>query len=1123
MSRFWTLAFALVSLFVLAAPALAAKSHSFTLHDYLGVEWKNEPVHFHFEFPKGELDGTATASAKIEGGSAIPCQVADVTRYWDGSIKSFDVWLMATIPVNGKVTYVITPGGKPMEKAGEAGAIGKEVDGRIEMTSAPTKGVGIVLPAGKRGSTASSPAGMTELPTVAPPIWPIDPKEARGPIQGLILPSGRRTDPGTLDAPFKMLGYEANLTDVGPIFARATVRYQFDAGYWTFTARVFRDTPMVLIDEELDTGDSKLNWDHFDRFFSVPLQGKGFKPTQAFFGARNEREDLQDLAKNVYVDIAAKAPNMQLGWFASPLNGFTIPKLDKPDEFYYLTGYPSGLPRVGGLTRVIEPGGESIGVVGLNTSRWRNPLSLRLATTGKGEIALRLPLQNYTQGWNSDGFGRTSPNYTGKTIGLPETAARRSYGIMVSPAEDETKAQLATLFAASERYGAHPLDVVKDWTLDWPDPMAKETWAKETSPAGKAALEVLRGRTTLTRAQGNLARFSMAYHYSFAKKEYPDLLKVINSTADLTAADRQEARRLCAFHAYDFNSPDTHPIGMGFHLNNPNMSVMACEARIKAALLVQDHPLFKTWGKTTYDILVDYNQRFTRESGALYENPHYALGVTLDWQAQVNKVLVDNNLGDAFDNPLFKKSLVFAINWLSPPDPRFLGFRTLVPWGNASYQSVPPTMAEQYVAYYKTRDPKFAGELQWVANQTLPDEKKIKQVADVVPQLGSVHFPEYGVAFRHGFGTPYETLFYMMAGNCDGHYEWEADQMCYTLYAKGQPINMHFGNGYFPMLCRPWMRNRVSIDHKYEISERNHTEVTQAFFGPDAQYLHAIRSVDQIRALETEHPVETPNGQWAPEEQKSWPARPTNIETIPLTTWHRQVLFLTDPDPKGPNYFAIRDAFSGTPTRPTDLSFWFLANKVEKQGDVLHYDGQCKADMDVFINTPAPNDAAAGAIVPLADTYHHRQQPYARLVGFDPAFHPEGKLGETQIALRIKQPAGKGYFTVLYPRLKENDPPAKFTRLDDNVVRVETAASTDYIFMSPFAFEFKDDKVQFKGQAGSVRFYKSGKWTATNTRGPATLVVNGKTITGKGAFSVTVEGGNASVKTLEKDAAAEVK
>ena len=39
-------------------------------------------------------------------------------------------------------------------------------------------------------------------------------------------------------------------------------------------------------------------------------------------------------------------------------------------------------------------------------------------------------------------------------------------------------------------------------------------------------------------------------------------------------------------------------------------------------------------------------------------------------------------------------------------------------------------------------------------------------------------------------------------------------------------------------------------------------------------------------------------------------------ESILLITWHRQVMFLKDQDPAGPNYFVIRDTFARRPTKP---------------------------------------------------------------------------------------------------------------------------------------------------------------------------------------------------------------
>jgi hypothetical protein len=407
-------------------------------------------------------------------------------------------------------------------------------------------------------------------------------------------------------------------------------------------------------------------------------------------------------------------------------------------------------------------------------------------------------------------------------------------------------------------------------------------------------------------------------------------------------------------------------------------------------------------------------------------------------------------------------------------------------------------MATQYINYYKDRKPELAGQLQWTANQTLPKDKQLTIVKDIVPELKSTWYQDYGVYFRHGFGTPYETLMLFFAGNCDGHCEWELDQMCYTLYAKGQPINLHFGNGYFPMFCRPWVRNRVSIDHMVEESERNLTAVTAASFAPAMEYAHATRGIDSIRPLKNEYTV-LKGAQWAPEESADWPAQPA-WQRIPLTIWHRQILFMKDADPKGPNYFVLRDTFAGAPSRPTDMSLWFLANSMTKNGDVYHFDGQCLVDMDVYAATPA------GAM-PETGKYGHVQQAYGRMVGFDPKFHPDGKLQETQLFIRFKQPAGKGYMVVLYPRLKTGDPEAKFATLADGVVKVETPLSTDYIFANQQPFTFTDAQVTFAGTAGSVRFYKDGKTVVTNAEGKATVTVAGKTATGEGAFTAVIANG----------------
>jgi hypothetical protein len=1060
----------LLAIVCAVAACAAPPATTVTIHDYLGLEWSQELVHYDLSFPAGVLP---QATVRVEtGGAAIPSQVSDVTRHPDGSVATLKVWFVASVPANGETRFTLLPGGTPNTTAGVAVATKPE---SVTLTTTGAKPIGIALP----NSAVAA---------------------ANGPILGLLLPSGKTIGQGKIAAPFTVKACKTEVLASGPLFAEARVSYTFDAGYWTFTARVIQNCPTVVIHEELNTGFGGQLSSAADRFFTLNLSGNGFAPTRFFFGGRNDRPELAGLVKDGTSD-EVKALGIQGNWLASPIQGADIPK-GKVDELYRVLGYPSGLMRIGCLARVQEAAGDAVGITGLDTSYWREPLSIRLRATADGGAQLCFPLQAYKQEWSVDGFGYHSPNYTGMTTGVPANTVRRAYGIMLSPAEDETKAMLQSLFTQARRLDALPLDTVKDMVLDWPDPMANAAWAAETSKAGKAALDIMRQRLKITYLMAQWGRFSMAYHYSYAKGEFPSLKAVMDSPKDLSTADRVTLRRLCAWNAYDMNARNTFPLGMGFHLNNPNMTIMALEARTKSSLLIKDHPQFRPWGEWSLATLKEYNRRFTRDSGALYENPHYSLGVTLDWQAQANQILMDAGIGDGFDAPEMPKAMRFVMDWLTPPDPRFLGYRVVLPIGNCSYQSVPPSMASQFVTYYKDRNPKLASELQWTANQTLPPDKKLKITDEVVPELKSTWYKDYGVFMRHGFGTPYETLMFFLAGNCDGHCEWEQDQMCYTLYAKGQPINLHFGNGYFPMFCRPWLRNRVSIDHMVEESERNETKVLTAQFAPAMEYAHATRDIDSIRPLKTDYPV-LKGYTWQPEESAQWPAVP-EWQRIPMTTWHRQIVFVKDEDPRGPNYFVLRDSFAGTPTRATDMSLWFLANSMTKQGDVYHFDGQCLVDMDLYVAQPA-------GVEPETGQYGHVQQPYVRMVGFDPKFHPEGKLQETQRFVRFKQPAGKGYLVVLYPRLKDGDPEAKYTTLAEGAVKVETPLSTDYVFVNTAPVAFKDKQVQFAGTAASVRFYLDGKKVrkvvVTNAEGQVSCQVAGKKIVGAGPFTVTIEKG----------------
>ncbi len=1079
---------------VLAMPAQAIEN--IILRESLGLSWSHELVQYPITAKQGECRVDAISLQGPAG--EVPVQLSQVTC-WPGTtwVQSARLHFFADLAPMATNTYTVRH-----RKARQATDLRvRKRDGLVDITTA---GVGVRLLLGKKNFAPPMPATMVP-----------------GPLQAVQLPSGRWTGKGRFAVPFNVKSYESRIIAAGPLFAEVETKYLFDTGYWTFNTRVIQGCPMIVISEELDTGDSGQTWNNFDRYYLFTLNTGTFVPEQAFFSTLctpngSKGDQYCDLRK-------ATGP-----WYQLDTYGYRL-KYDEDRDDLYLPSWPSYSPRVSNHMRFVQPGKNAVGLATLNTADWRHPMSVRVGVTRNKELQFKLPLQLYRQDWSTDGFDSQSPNYTGKTLGVPEHTARRCYGIMLSPAEDEVQAQLQSLISMTTKLGCHPLDEIKDWILNWPDPLADAKWPEQSSPEGVKVLAMMRDYLTRMRTQGDYGNFSMGTYSAYRNRAsqvravWPEWN---GNTLVLSREDRAVLRRLCAYQAYMSATPGFFPWGVGSHLGNPNMQTMAKAAQAMVITLVPDHPLFRTWGDDCLSYSREYLQRFTRPGGAWFECPHYTLGATLGSLNVVEYCLGrKTDVGVLYEGPRIEEAFRFILDWLTPPDVRFTGHRVVVPFGNTSYQSMTPAMLESVIARFRETNITLAGQLQWGANQTVPANTRGNMVPEVVPELHSIRYPDYGVFFRHGFGTPNETYFALMAGDCVGHHEWDTDQMSYTLYAKGHPINLHFGNGYFPMFCRPWLRNRVSFDGRIEVSERYKSKVETAAFSPAADYVRASRDVDQLRALYNELP-DLAKGSWTEQERKNWDY-PNPIETIPLTTWYRQMLFLKDADPAGPNYFVLRDTFAGQPTRPTDLSLWFLATRMDREQNYFHFTGQCPVDMDVFVASPAKTEPKTGS-------YGHINQPYIRMVPSDPAYYPHGnekdasklpygKLSEEQLLFRLHQPAGQGYCVVLYPRLKTNDPPATFTTLAQNAVKVQTPLSTDYVFIDSVPVQFVEGDLRFSGQAGAIRFYKTGEIVVINNEGKAGIAVAGKTITGTGPFSVTLRAGKPSeTHTYAPDAAVQV-
>ncbi|NLL83174.1 MAG: hypothetical protein GX230_02890, partial [Lentisphaerae bacterium] len=463
------------------------------IEEKLGVCWSNELVHADVRVSDASLYDPAVIKVTRGKGVAMPCQVSDLERNGDGSIASCKVWFYVDLDAGEKVVFAVERGKRAAVTAGRLRL--DRGDGSVTISTANEVGrVGIRLPLGKKFYNTPVPA-----------------TETSGPVEALLLPSGRETGQGRFEVPFKIRSVESEVIAEGPLFAEVRVRTVFDTGYWIFTARMEERRPVVFISEELDTGYSGQQmvssmrrnlekWQPVDRFYSLILGrdgGEGFKPTQMFYGARNSDAAFADILGTT---ILPQFSEIRSNWVAAPVHGSTI-KVDKPGDIFYLTGFASVISQLGRLVRVVEPGGEAVGAIGLHTERWHNPLSIRIRVTPQRELALSLPLQTYEQEWLSDGYGRFSPNYTGKDLYAPPYLSKRSYALTLGRDENERERLLESLFALGASQ-APSLDQVLAMTLDW-DSGAEGVAAEQSSSAGVEALEILARRIEITRFAGD--------------------------------------------------------------------------------------------------------------------------------------------------------------------------------------------------------------------------------------------------------------------------------------------------------------------------------------------------------------------------------------------------------------------------------------------------------------------------------------------------------------------------------------------------------------------------------------------------------------------------------------------
>jgi len=926
----------------------------------------------------------------------------------------------------------------------------------------------------------------------------------------------------------RVVSLETKIVRNGPACFEYEARYAFEPkGEYVCRVTVCPGIEYAAVAEEYDFGAHTEGKD----FLLVELH-RGVTPATFAWVAGEGNEQFSRQPYAAFVETQTKANANQ----PAPVGGQgETPRPPQPEAKMVLLDKILPAGRWGGTKGGVEiscpatagAAEARVAVTPMHCGSWRRALALTTWYEPDAGVVVALPVSTRQCRWYAEVTDDISPFSSHEhDPGLPAGYGRREWALYFGSVAN--KLQAAAGYIGLDRY--------KDWILDWPD-TAKPTdyprawYTKAQVERLKKAMPKHPDRELLakyyvfsgnpadakTHAQqatqgllgqhGYLGNWSVAglshYRQSQALAPVAALADDALACPELAADLRRDLRRALAVTAYLISDPDLNPRGAGVHLGNNNMPInRTCVLPMVAGLLL-DHPLYRYWMDQSAAFLQFKVGSYFTPDGTALEPPMYQLYGPLRFLADAATVVHNTGGPDVFP-PMLANGHYLAN--LSVPDARFDGRRILPGMGNSG--NFLDSLFGFLVADAERLDPNLASRLQTVYRRAWPTEplgtrwgnhegmafRYLPEVPESREPLSTTVLPTYGVVFRAHYDHPDETALLLRIGSNWGH--WDPDPLNVILYGKGAPLSPGTGYQYYGGPAsdnNAIYHNQVKIGQydQPEIFGRVDDELRDYGLGPDADYAVASRY----------YPPEA----FAEHGGELW--------------WNRHVLFLKSREPAGANYFVMRDTFRSAKPRP---SWWTWLNL--EGADKISVDGQAFKKEDCPLNQKlAPEKMAAkdGQVVEMqtdfgASTWFwfDGKRTFRARLTFDYDVSNSSRLGmpkevfpklpgrETKTIMECVGAPGQDYFYVVFPR-KSGEPVPTVAKLGDGVLKLTTAESTDYIFVSDTPLDFSQEGVTFAGKAGAVRVFKDRVALCLNS-GVGKVGYQGCVFAGPGPFAKAV-------------------
>lgn len=684
----------------------------------------------------------------------------------------------------------------------------------------------------------------------------------------------------------------------------------------------------------------------------------------------------------------------------------------------------------------------------------------------------RFPIENLSRSWLLGAFPQTPKP-------LRRTPLRR--------AADPTH----PLWAQRIRRGDLPLDKVKDWVTDWPEPASGHVGllcAREDF--GSIREKVLRSPALLENFQrfrvsrpvdrhillGEVVRLSEIEAQIGARRLVEETLErgysgpnyaialsrplrryVIACDVlweNFNEAERREARHVCALAAYFLTDGDWWQYawcpGETTYLPNFNSDVFACAGLM--GLFLEGHPCSGVWIQGCLARIEREFAQHLRADGCGDENIGcYYYSTWTQIYFPLLWALRRRGQRDYSADPRIHAAARYMIETLTPPDPRRGGLRMIPPIGDHPGAAGRLQIMDWLATFVQDTAPELAQNLKWAWQEcgspvgnfhdhfgeaanpfTRHNVFHNPEIAPRKPTLGTRDFTPSGAVLR----TEGESYVFLKSGRIRYHHH--DDEGSFHYYGRGVPLAL----------------DALSLSNGQPGTD--HNKLT--FEGGESSPARGERTRSSIERL-----VSTPTADYVRIQATVWTdpdAHRTN-QWKRRNLWERSLILVRASRPGGAEYLVIKDSTLGPDAATWNLDV--LSRKpIRSAKNRLWFPGMATFAMglEVIFAAPASPEITLekGGVDPLAFEDWKRKTPSVTRVSW--------KETEHWLA-HAAAPANSGFLTVLFPRRKGEASPVITYMESEGALQIRHFDGEDILFLPDDPErEIRCFHLRFQGAAG---------------------------------------------------------